>query len=788
MHRDQQPLPLSPGNAKQIGSTSIFVIDDDVTIRYFVYLQPIGHHPCGSKRLMNFYAALLVEGRASVSEVAAALPISLETVRQAKIKTRENGPDVFHRTRKGRGRSKMDDESIANAERLLASGKSIRKTAAELEIGESTLRHNIRNRAVANPRPVAEAPQRVEDAVEANPKPCAETSLRAEDSVDAIEANPMPCAAAPRKAADAFEETEAARPLPPIGPSERDRRDRLAPMGRAARDVKRRTEASRGELNAAPPLFKEAQSAVTFGGALAAVPALVRSGLLKFSDRHLSLPNGYCSLDSILLLPAFLTLARVRNIEQINGLPPGDLGILIGIDRCPRDKTLRMKIRLLSRDGGKLREWQIDLAQFWDSEHPEDANVRHIDGHGKKCTGKGNVQKGYAPGQKLCPKVQKECWVNAKNGSPRYCIHTDLDPGLQYVIENGMMEAEEEMGVLGPHARSLLLPIESEKTEKKNSRSIKFGKPNPSVKPALTVVCDRESWSPDMFGRLALRGTAIITWVKGNPGPAWPKRDFRKMEVTKHLPGNLTIMSKSRLAQKIIEWPNGLVVRQIRILMDDDRQKALIATDMDSPMARIVGLLISRWSQESFFKHMKCDFGLGNLPAQGLVDLDPRTLINNPRRKELDRKTAAAGTELKNLLSALGKLDLEAYADKGDGKKAGKSGKRTRTKPEKDKERDILKDKIEKLNRMIGEMKSQRADVPEKIEVGKLDESERPQALPVRAEKNFHDIVRMIACMAETMMMGAIDEELIGKRRTREVQKICSRRKPISFPTTKGES
>ena len=36
---------------------------------------------------------------------------------------------------------------------------------------------------------------------------------------------------------------------------------------------------------------------------------------------------------------------------------------------------------------------------------------------------------------------------------------------------------------------------------------------------------------------------------------------------------------------------------------------------------------------------------------------------------------------------------------KGDGKKAGK---RTRTKLGKDKERDILKDQIEKLNRMIG--------------------------------------------------------------------------------------
>ena len=38
---------------------------------------------------MNFNAALFVENGASVSEVAADLPICLEMVRQAKIRTRE---------------------------------------------------------------------------------------------------------------------------------------------------------------------------------------------------------------------------------------------------------------------------------------------------------------------------------------------------------------------------------------------------------------------------------------------------------------------------------------------------------------------------------------------------------------------------------------------------------------------------------------------------------------------------------------------------------------------------
>ena len=220
MHRDQPPLPLAPGNSEQIGSTCFFIVKDDETYTCFVFHQHYGHHAGGDKKLLNFHAAMLVHGGAKISDVAAALSMSPETVRQARIKLHDVGPEAFHQPRKARGRSRMDGELIAKAERKLASGKSIRKVAAELEISCPTLRYNIEKRIVANPQSCAEAPQ------------------RAEDAVAEIMPDPKPCEDAPRSAADAVEETEAALPLRLIGPSERDHRDRLAPMGRAAHDAK----------------------------------------------------------------------------------------------------------------------------------------------------------------------------------------------------------------------------------------------------------------------------------------------------------------------------------------------------------------------------------------------------------------------------------------------------------------------------------------------------------------------------------------------------------------------
>ena len=46
--------------------------------------------------------------------------------------------------------------------------------------------------------------------------------------------------------------------------------------------------------------------------------------------------------------------------------------------------------------------------------------------------------------------------------------------------------------------------------------------------PALTLVFDREGWSPDLFKRLARRGIACITWHKNFTGEDWPEEDFRK--------------------------------------------------------------------------------------------------------------------------------------------------------------------------------------------------------------------------------------------------------------------
>ena len=137
------------------------------------------------------------------------------------------------------------------------------------------------------------------------------------------------------------------------------------PMGRAARDVERRMLASAGLMTEAKPVFAEPAYAVAHGGVLAALPMLLREGLLGAANRLFRLPNGFYGLTTILLFVACMTLARVRNPEGLRYQAPGEWGAILGLDRCPEPKTLRRKIRLLASAEHTVRDWQSALAHDW---------------------------------------------------------------------------------------------------------------------------------------------------------------------------------------------------------------------------------------------------------------------------------------------------------------------------------------------------------------------------------------------------------------------------------------
>ncbi|SBT09073.1 hypothetical protein ACCAA_670013 [Candidatus Accumulibacter aalborgensis] len=113
------------------------------------------------------------------------------------------------------------------------------------------------------------------------------------------------------------------------------------------RKLEARVAASVGGLNAVAPHFQAAVD-VPRGGVLFALPALLAVGLLEGGE-ELTLPPGYYGIDGMLMLIAFMALARLESVESLRSCAPGEWGKLLGLDRIPEVRTLREKIVLLSQ-------------------------------------------------------------------------------------------------------------------------------------------------------------------------------------------------------------------------------------------------------------------------------------------------------------------------------------------------------------------------------------------------------------------------------------------------------
>ena len=678
-------LSMPPCDATLIGTSCFSYYADDERVVYFSNLEPFDSHDVSDRRAMLLRIARFAEHGIRREDLEAAFGVGRSTVQRAVNLYRSKGEAGFHERRRGRGPSVIDAEMGRKADRLLASGLSGSAVARQLGIPVRTLNDNRLRGVVGGGKEGA--------------------------------------------AARGSAEREApGKQHAPVERSARDARDREAPIGRGARDTTGRMLAATGHVSEIPPAFTEPLSAVAGGGVLAGLPMLLKEGLLERARGFLSLPKGYYGLNSILLLLAFLILARIRNPEALRHQAPGEWGAILGLDRCPEVKTLRGKIRALGADVQRVRDWQSSLAEGWLGGDAEVCATLCVDGHVKIYSGrKGRLPRHFVARQKLCLPASTSYWINALGGKPFLCLNKALDPTMTHALEADILPALEKLGMLGPDAPDLTAPDAGE--------------------PALTLVFDREGWSPALFNRLARRGVAVITWHKGFKGEDWPEAEFRTVAVPIHGPG-ATRSATVRLAEKRVQLKRGPEVRQIRRLLENGRQVPLITTHSRMPVEQVAGALFSRWSQENFFKYMREEFNLDALAVHRLEPQDPEARVVNPLWRALDRNVQRFRQRLGTLRNRIADLAKGAPS-----RQTAEAARRLQAQSDAlDAEREALKQK--------------RRDTPRHITVAELDEHQALDALP-EGEKLLLDVIRMIAYRAETRMMPVVAQALGKVQRPR---------------------
>ena len=486
-----------------------------------------------------------------------------------------------------------------------------------------------------------------------------------------------------------------------------------------AADVEGRLAASIGELNAVAPDFTPALD-VPNGGLLCALPALLAVGLLEGVERHLALPKGYYGLDSLLILLAFMALARLQSIESLRYCAPGEWGKLLGLDRVPEVRTLRAKIQLLAREE-QPAQWSAALCERWMAAAPEQAGVLYIDGHVRVYNGsQTQLPHHYVARQRLCLRATTDYWVNAMDGQPFFVVNQVVDPGLIQVIEQQIVPLLDQR---------LPAPADPEQLAADPLRH------------RFTLVFDREGYSPDFLQRMKTQRIACLTYHKF-PGEAWRQEEF--------IPTTVRLASGEAVTMELAErgtcLSNGLWVRELRKCSEHGHQTAILCTDYRSDVAPLAVAMFARWSQENFFKYAREHFNLDRLVDYRTEAISEPLRVVNPEYRHLDGQVRSVTGKLTRRLAKFAAVTLdEPIAPKPVAAFVRRKA--------------ALQEEIEALQGELDTLKAKRTDTPQHITTDELPEEARFRQLSTQS-KHLVDTIKMIAYRAETAMANSLREHL----------------------------
>jgi hypothetical protein len=491
-------------------------------------------------------------------------------------------------------------------------------------------------------------------------------------------------------------------------------------MGYATTRSAERVAAAMGVLASAPIQF-EAVSDVPKGGVLLALPALLATGLLRHTAALYQIPKGFYGIASIFLLLALQALARIKSIEQLRYVAPGEWGKLLGLDRIPEVRTLRQKLEVLCREAGRALLWNTALAKEWIAGQRESEMIFYVDGHVRVYHGDLTpLPRHYVARERLCLRATTDYWINAMDGQPFVFVNKEVDPGLLATLRSDLVPWLEANA---PASAELQHRMQADPRQH-----------------WFTLVFDREAYSPEFFADMKARHIAILSYHK-YPGDDWPVEAFTACTVRLASGEEVTM----KLAERGTVLSNHLWVREVRKLSDSGHQSSILSTNYQADYTLLAVSMFARWSQENFYKYMRQHYGLDRLAEYGTEPVPDPIQTVNPAWRRLDAQVRAQGEKRRRQLALFGALDLSGLAEKEVDAFQRKKGQ--------------LQEAIEDLDRQIQQLKAQRKEVPHHIAVKDLPESDRFSRL-LTERKHFIDTIKLIAYRAETSMASLLRDKL----------------------------
>jgi hypothetical protein len=486
--------------------------------------------------------------------------------------------------------------------------------------------------------------------------------------------------------------------------SERSTEDNNCNIGIGAKREAERVLASTGKLVEAPPEFS-ASEGVRHAGVLLVLPALAKQGLLEAGKKvYGMLHKGFYGLQSVLLTLSFMALLRIKTPEQLKKCNPGELGIVLGLDRAPEVKTLRKKLRQMGLRN-KAGEFISFLSKRWAAEDKDAIGFAYIDGHVRAYNGrKHKLPKTHVARRRLCMSATTDFWINDAVCEPLFFVTAEANDSLLSILEKKVIP-------------------ELKKLAGKGRR--------------ITLVFDREGWSPKSFEKWFKADIDVITYRKGKYDP-WPEDCF--IEVESHVRGKAV---KYLLGERSIKINKNFWLREVRRLCDDGHQTSVITTRQDISCEQVARRMFFRWNQENFFRYMREEYALDHLVTNDVEPADVERLVPNPEKKETRKQVNGLKRKLEMLKKEYGDKALqnnEAIRPTMRGFNIANAG---------------YKKKILQLEKEIDQSEIDLKKIPSKIAIKQLLAEHEIVRLETE-RKMFTDGIKMICYRAETCLFNLI--------------------------------
>jgi len=499
--------------------------------------------------------------------------------------------------------------------------------------------------------------------------------------------------------------------------------DDIQGMGKACINTLERVLSSKTGVPS-PAEFK-GQIDLHQAGVLLSLPALLANGLLKYEDDFYP-DTGYYSVSSVFISLAYLALLRIKTLAQSSGIPSGELGKAMGLDRIPEVKTLRERIALFCQKAD-IEDWGRKLSKDWLESHPALSGILYIDGHVNIYYGqKTNMPKRYVSRLRLCMSGSTDYWVNDSLGQPFFVVNKALNSSMIEIIKQDIIPRLDRD-----------IPNQPSKEELEAEPTLH----------RFMLVFDRECYSPDFFHDLWKERIAICTYNK-NVKDKWPDEEFtsytemdQKGEKQQMELAERGVLLQNKGSNKRI-W-----AREIRKKLPSGHQTSILTTNFMLSTILIGIYMFARWSQENFFKYVMENFGIDTLVSYMREKISDTTLLINPEYSDMvnQQKKLVSKLNIRKAKFATMLLDQDPI-------EKNKMEAFIRKKAD-------LNIEITSLESEINQIKQKKKQTTRKILFSQLPENQKFDNV-INQRKLFLDTVKIIAYRAETSMANIIKSSM----------------------------